>query len=432
MAPMINIIIGTIGSRLITTILGFLVLILCTNEIGSDGVGVIYGKIVLGLTIVTMLSNFIGGGALGYLVPRFESSKIITISYIWAFISTIIGTSVLLYFKFLPQEFALHLYLLAFIQSLLSINYNVLVGKENIRQYNLLVVLQSALTVLVVGLLFFLFFKKEVISFIYGLYFGFGIPWIFSIFIIKKYFSEKKPGSYTLVIQQILKYGFYVQVANIVQLLNHRLNYYLIDLFISRPLGSNNKLGLYTTANQLSEGTWLIGKSIATVQYARISNSEDNEYSVKLTLTFFKFTFIVSLLILCLIILLPAVFYQWIFGEDFTGIKPLLYLLAPGILAISSNMIFSHYFAGKGKHYINTLGSIIGLLITVVCGLILIPAYGIAGAAITATSSYIITMIYTLMVFIKTTQINLRWLMMSRNDYEMIVNELGRRFLSKK
>ena len=54
----------------------------------------------------------------------------------------------------------------------------------------------------------------------------------------------------------MLKYGILGQTANVFQLINYRLSYYLIDAFAGRA-----SLGVFSAATQISEGLWIFGKS---------------------------------------------------------------------------------------------------------------------------------------------------------------------------
>lgn len=74
----------------------------------------------------------------------------------------------------------------------------------------------------------------------------------------------------------MLTYGFAIQIANFAQLLNYRLSYYIIEFCSGRKA-----LGVFDLGTKLSEAVWILPKSMATVQYARISNSKENKIYAK-------------------------------------------------------------------------------------------------------------------------------------------------------
>ena len=130
---MLKKILGTAGARLINALLGFSILIVNTNKLGTEGVGTI-GLIILSITIILLLNNFVGGGALIYLIPRIDLFKLFIPSYIWAVFSAISGTYILKFLNLIPVEYTCHILLLSLIQSLSSINLTVLLGNEKIKQ----------------------------------------------------------------------------------------------------------------------------------------------------------------------------------------------------------------------------------------------------------------------------------------------------------
>jgi O-antigen/teichoic acid export membrane protein len=54
-------------------------------------------------------------------------------------------------------------------------------------------------------------------------------------------------------------------------------------------------------------------------------------------------------------------------------------------------LILGYYFSSTGKHHINALASTAGLIVTIILGFILIPAWSYYGAGITASISYAVT-----------------------------------------
>jgi O-antigen/teichoic acid export membrane protein len=148
---------------------------------------------------------------------------------------------------------------------------------------------------------------------------------------------------------------------------------------------------------------WIISKSIALVQYSKVSNSKDDDYNVRITLEFIRFTFILTLMMLCVLLLLPADFFVMIFRNDFRNVGEVILSISAGILAVSISLMFSHYFSGSGKPWHNTISSGIGLVFTVILGFMLIPTMGIVGAGITSSASYSAGMLYQFFIFRKMT-----------------------------
>jgi len=412
-------ILGTAGSRLIITLISFIVVIINARNLGAGGVGEIT-LLVLGITIILLISNVVGGGALVYLIPRFDLFTILVPAYFWSFLSAIIGAYALSFFDLIPRIYTHHVLFLSLFQSLASTNLNVLLGKEKIKQFNFISVFQVVVLIGSLILFFFYLNRIEVISYIYSMYLAYFSSFLISAFAIRKFVNFEGFEKFDEAIIQIFKYGTYVQLANLLQLLNYRLGYFIIERFLGKP-----SLGVFSVGTQVSEGLWLFGKSVAMVQYSRISNSTDAVYARILTLRFIKFVFVLTFSLLAVLILIPDSFFVLIFMKDFSGLHQIILSLSPGILAMSVSMILSHFFSGTGRHYHNTISSGIGLVLTLIFGFTLIPEFGILGAGITASISYFASASYQLIVFMKITKTLAGNFLLSGDDISFIKNEIS-------
>jgi O-antigen/teichoic acid export membrane protein len=168
------------------------------------------------------------------------------------------------------------------------------------------------------------------------------------------------------------------------------------------------------------------------VQYSRISNTKDKKYAKNITIKFIKFSTSLTIFLIVILLLLPDKVFACVFSKDFSGLRIVIMSLAPGIIVMSGSLMLSHYFSGIGQHWRNTIGSSIGLAITVILGFILIPRYDVVGAGLTASASYFSSACYLWIVFSKHTQTRLRDLLMTKSDIEFAVNELKTMFREAK
>ncbi len=357
---MLKKILGTFGTRIFCALLSFALVILNARCFGREGVGCI-GLFVLGISILQILTSFVGGPSLVYLFPRHDRFQLIFLSVTTSTLVNVCGSAFLLFFNKVPQEYASALYVASVCFSLYYVNTMILLSTERIRLYNLLAVLQVGLLALL--LLFQLFVLKRQGTRCYTDAYAltFLLMAILSFCLVGKEFRWGHFRGMGLLLKKMLSYGFVIQVANLSQLFNYRLSYYVVDGCLGR-----SALGLFETGNKLSESVWLLPKSVSTVQYARISNAgDDRAYARKVTLAFFKVTLLCSLLLSLCLLCIPAAWIAAVFGCAFAAVKPLMYVLAAGIVIFSGNIILSHYFSGLGNYKVNTVASLIGLAVTV-------------------------------------------------------------------
>jgi O-antigen/teichoic acid export membrane protein len=91
--------------------------------------------------------------------------------------------------------------------------------------------------------------------------------------------------------------------------------------------------------------------------------------------------------------------------------------LTPGIASFALTTIYAHYFSGTGRPKISSYSSIFGLVVTIVIGFWLIPIYGKIGAAITASSSFIVSGIYLTYRMVKEEGVTLKLLLPQKSDF---------------
>lgn len=431
---MIGKIFSTTATRLLAALISFTIVILNSRNIGPEGIGII-GILILNVSIIATINGVFGGSSLVYFTPRKGLKPLILISVISSFPGIFIVS--ILYFglnfiniqtdAIIPSGYFWHIILMSLFQTLFTNNLSLILGKEKIYVHNVLTLVQFF--TLIIYLLFEFYFLNNIsiASWLKAWYLSQIIPIIISgIFILKLAGNEKE--SYSLKFTNIIelsKYGFVLQLASIVQLLNYRLPYYFLNAFF--PLGV--KLGVFTVGTQLSEGLLIPGKSVAMVQYSKIANTVDRKQNIELTLRLLKFTVFITLFLLIIILLIPESFYILIFYfKSFSDIKPVILFLSPGILAMTANMIFSHFLSGIGKPKYNLQASIIGFIAIFISGFILIPSFGLIGAAISTSISYIFSMIFSFYYFNKFAKISIKDLIVSKEDLEYL-KYLSSRFL---
>ena len=366
-----------------------------------------------------MLNNFVGGGALVYLLPRTDLITLFIPAYIWSFLTSLTGAFIIEFFNLIPTGFFWHVVILSLILSLASVNFMILMGQERIKTYNVISLLQMLSFFLVLLFWLFVLRKREVISYVIGLYASYLFAFIGSLSMILSCVKWGKFIGMRRVLKEIFHYGSVMQTGNILQFFNYRLSYYFIEVFMGRAA-----LGVYSMGVQLSESVWLVSRSIHMVQYARISNEKDLNYAARLTLSLAKVSFLITVICIVLVYILLILFFPLIFTPEFIAVKMIMVSLSIGILTFSVSIILSPYFSGIGKPRHNTISSAIGLLFTLVLGWLLIPHFGLIGAGFSATISYSVATLYQFIVFGKLSGIRPADFLMNRNDVDRFVSEV--------
>lgn len=420
-------IISTTTIRILNAVISFIIVLICTNELGSTVYGEI-GLMILSISIILLANDLIAGSSIVYFASRYPTLQLLFPAYLWAiivvalagFIFYILSFFPSIYHTIVPNQLGKHVLLLSLLNSFNAIHQNLLIGNEKIKTYNLVFLSQFLLQISTLVLCIYVFEEKNIYSYVYALYISYFVAWVIGIFTTKSLFVKISMKGMWKRVQRIVHYGFLIQLANFIQLGNRRFSFYVV-----KPYLGLSRLGIYNAAIQLAEGLKIISQSIAVVQYSRISNCHDERYAAELTVRLMKFTVFVTFVALCLLLVIPSEIFVRMFGTDFLDVKKVLFGLSPGILFLAMNAIYSPFFSGTGRPQHNTMGSGIGFMIFLALCFVLIPNLGIVGAAVTTSLSYFGIAVYQSIIFIKITKMPLKAFLINKTDFLFFKNLLG-------
>jgi O-antigen/teichoic acid export membrane protein len=412
---MIKNIINTFFFRSFNAILSFIIVIITARYLGAEIRGEI-SLFVLNVTLIFQLVSLVSGGGLVYYATKRRITSVIAASFIWSFLATSIGIALLYFTGFVQKEMLIYLVIATLLLSWFYTGMNVILGFEKIKTFNFL---SSFQMVLMTGiLLYFVFYRSDFRfdSWLYAYLISFAVGIVAVKLIIIKIWSRNKHFVFHIKdFVDLFHYGKWAQLANIAQLLNYRLGYYLLEYFAGKAA-----LGVYSSAVAIAEAVWLISKSFAMVVFTRISNTKSQRESLELAFQYARISLYFSAVLMLFLLLIPSSVYIAVFGSEFEAIKPILILLSPGVLVFSLTTVYAHYFSGTERPRISSTSSIVGLVVTLLAGLVLVPLFEKTGVAITASFSFISSGIYLIAKMLKEPNAKLKYLLPSKTDKEKI------------
>lgn len=190
-----------------------------------------------------------------------------------------------------------------------------------------------------------------------------------------------------------VRFGMQGQLGNLIQLLNYRLDAYLILLFVDTA-----GVGLYATGVTLSEGLWFIANSVSIVLLTNLTRGTEQQAG-EVTPVVCRNTLLATALAAFAAGAASFVVIPELFGSDFDGaIRPFLWLL-PGTVALSGTKVLAAYVFSRGKPLVNAWIALATLIATVALDLALIPSLGVTGAAIGASVAYCLSLTLTSLAY---------------------------------
>jgi O-antigen/teichoic acid export membrane protein len=191
-----------------------------------------------------------------------------------------------------------------------------------------------------------------------------------------------------------LRFGGRAVVGTLAERLQFRA-----DAFIVNALAGVRATGVYSVTSGLAETLWYIPNALGVVMFSRAvdPNADAGRTAAVLTRT----TLAVSLVLAIPAALLGPRFVRFVYGPSFADAGVALRLIIPGVVAYSVVAILSRYLTGRGRPGTGTLVLLLGLGTNVAANLVLVPRFGINGAAAASSLSYGLTALVILVVFLR-------------------------------
>lgn len=418
----------TLTRQVVSIVIGILLLVIIARALGPEG----QGKYTLITYLPLMLMTFLNLG-LNTSTIYFVSKKEIELKEAFvtsvlsavflALISVVIGIvtiflmgeskfsaidASLLYLSLCALPF---MFLMIFLQTIFQ-------GIQNFKLFNTVLVVQQFGTLFSLVLLLFVFkleLEGAILSFILGYFLSvlYSIIMLFRVYKIDfsiRYFSWE-------YVKKAISYGLKTHTSNVMTFLNYRLGVLLVGVFISPAA-----VGIYTVAVNLGEKISIFSQSFSQVLLPRIASSKLEEDRNKITATVSRFIMAFIICVSLAIYLFTDLIF-WVFGEEYRDSSHILQLLLPGLTVLAVEKILSNDLAGRGRPDLNMYVSFVNVGLNVVLNLLLIPQYGVRGAAIASSLTYIVSFIIKILIYRKVTKQPIKeFLLIKGSDIKMVMS----------
>jgi O-antigen/teichoic acid export membrane protein len=164
---------------------------------------------------------------------------------------------------------------------------------------------------------------------------------------------------------------------------------YRVELFVLNRYRDISHVGVYSVAVQTAEILWLVAGAIATAVTAPCLQQDEKRAASLITRSALKALAYTAIISLGLGAAAPFVIPR-LLGDAFTGAVEPLRLLLPGIVVYAPVTVLVVYLSVKrGRPSLSLAISIVGMIVTLVAAMVLIPAHGTSGAALASTLGYL-------------------------------------------
>lgn len=408
---------GTFFTRLVVSVLNFVIIILTAKLMGAEVRGSI-SLCMLAIAIAGLVNEIVGGPAIVYLIPRYENKHIAKLSYLWAVVVSISCSLILALLHFYEIQFLLMVSLCSLLLCTGSIHQFILLGHQKIKAFNY-IALSQGIVMFLVFISFLLAEKNQIQSYFYSLLTAYAVSFILGLLLTRFIWNIKESLNVKPNLKILFNNGILTQLASLTHLMSSRVSFYFSGHFFSLAF-----VGVLSTAVSITEAAMLFSTSVALITASTVSNETDKIKASETTLKLIKLSLLISFATLLVLSIFPEKMMSEIFGKDFKGIKIIILSLIPGALANSISQVISHYYSGLGRFKINTTVGFISLSVSVLGGLLFLKTGTVLLPGVIISMSSTIAMIYFVRLFLYENELKMQHLIPGIPDIKLLFEKL--------
>lgn len=194
------------------------------------------------------------------------------------------------------------------------------------------------------------------------------------------------------LVKPFLSFALIAVVTNSMTFLMYRIDYWFVNKYCN-----DADLGNYIQACKLAQLFFIVPSILAAVVFPMTASGRQEEMNEKMQLLSRGL-----ILFYCLacggLVIAGYWLFPFVFGETFNNMYRPFILLVPAILSYSVIHLLAAYYSGKKMLSVNLKGNLLALIIIVVGDMLVIPSFGITGAAIVSSVGYICYMSFILLM----------------------------------
>ncbi len=374
-------------TRLSIAVFNFATIILLSQLKGAEFKGVCT-KIIAIASIAQIASEIGGGAVIVKMAQKKRVLKLFSINLVIMCIISIFTTGYAITI-FDNLYLLLVLFFICVFASLSSFVGYYCLSKQAIGMYNLINFIQPFLMFLI------LYIQKTNLSvptFIFAFMISYSVALLIGlIYLFVQLKKDEKLEE--LNYNEIAHNSLIAIVSHISGFLTQRIFYFILPYFI---------LGVYSNALSVAESALIIANSLSTYLYSKLSSVENISEQLKLTKNYIKINSLIMVFGYLLVIIIPAEFYVYFFGNDFSQVNIILKYAFPGVIFNSIHLIVGHYFSSRANFKINLYLTISGFISTLLFALFLIfkkEFISVNTAAIMYSVSYFVVFLMAIYFF---------------------------------
>lgn len=220
---------------------------------------------------------------------------------------------------------------------------------------------------------------------------------------------------------RMVRYGSLAYLGTLLQFLNYRVDYWIVQHF-----RGEEALGLYSLASSLAMMLWMLPRAGASVLLPATA-AGDLGATAAHAARMSRVSVGVGAALMVPLVPFAGWWIGLLYGEEFAGSATPFVILLTGCIPFIATIVLASSLAGINRLDVNLRASGAGLIATVVLDILLIPKWGLEGAAVASATSYLVTTGIVVTSFSRMHDIPIRaYLVPNRSDFGYVADGFRR------
>jgi len=227
----------------------------------------------------------------------------------------------------------------------------------------------------------------------------FSFSSVLSIILLELHTRTKIRFSYKLISKKTIKALTTYALPILLGSVSYDLMFNIDTIFIKHFL-SNLEVGYYSVARTINQIFTFLPLAIGTILMPHVSKLKNRAESIKKLKLLLKITFGTSILTFVFLLIFSKLIISVVFTDKYLPSLNAVYILAIGQVFFMSYILYEAVWQGFNKPKIPSLIILVVSILNIIGNFVLIPIYGLIGAAIsTAITSFIAFLISTIVFY---------------------------------
>ena len=248
---------------------------------------------------------------------------------------------------------------------------------------------------------------------------------LFTIATMKRH-VHFRPGVNWKAMRAQVSFGSRSHFGWILQALNHRL-----DVFMIAAMVGTGGVGHYLVGVNLAELTWWVPLALGTVLFPKAA-AMDSESNFEMSAVACRRTLVVTMLAGLALLAVAPTAIPLVYGGSFVPSVTVFLILLPSGLFYTIHKVLGSSLSAHGMPQATLYAGLISLPLTVGLNVLMIPRWGITGAAIASDIAYAVNAAVILGLFVHTSKLSLRKILLfNGSDFRAARDNLKTKVLDR-